>query len=77
MAMSAMDRLTLPVHRAGISPMGEIAGSGIGLRSCHVHEVLTGRPDVPWFELLADNHLANRTQAALYALKEGIADLPE
>jgi len=35
-----------------------IAGVGIGLRSPHVSEVLTQLPDVPWFELLADNHMA-------------------
>lgn len=34
-----------------------IAGAGIGLRTCHIDEVLRERPGVPWFELLADNHL--------------------
>lgn len=36
-----------------------IAGAGIGLRSTHIAEVLEHRPPVPWFELLADNHLAS------------------
>lgn len=35
-----------------------ISGVGIGLRSPHINEVLTTRPEVPWFELLADNHMA-------------------
>jgi hypothetical protein len=29
-----------------------------GLRTCHVDQVLDALPGVPWFELLADNHLA-------------------
>jgi hypothetical protein len=35
-----------------------ISGAGIGLRTCHIDEVLRDVPAVPWFELLADNHLA-------------------
>jgi uncharacterized protein (UPF0276 family) len=35
-----------------------IAGAGIGLRSCHIDQVLRELPDVSWFELLADNHMA-------------------
>jgi uncharacterized protein (UPF0276 family) len=35
-----------------------IAGAGIGLRTCHIDEVLREQPAVSWFELLADNHLA-------------------
>ena len=35
-----------------------ISGAGIGLRTCHIEEVLNHLPPVPWFELLADNHLA-------------------
>lgn len=34
-----------------------IAGTGIGLRSPHINEILSDLPPVPWFELLADNHL--------------------
>ncbi|MDH5409607.1 MAG: DUF692 domain-containing protein [Gammaproteobacteria bacterium] len=34
-----------------------ISGTGIGLRHCHIGDVLQDKPDVPWFELLADNHL--------------------
>lgn len=34
-----------------------ISGVGVGLRSPHVNEILTDLPSVPWFELLADNHL--------------------
>jgi len=35
-----------------------IAGAGIGLRHCHLEQMLRERPPVPWLELLADNHLA-------------------
>lgn len=34
-----------------------ISNTGIGLRSPHINEILTDLPVVPWFELLADNHL--------------------
>ncbi len=33
-----------------------ILGCGVGLRSPHIDEILETQPDVPWFELLADNH---------------------
>lgn len=33
-------------------------GAGIGLRGQHIPEVIQNLPDVPWFEILADNHLA-------------------
>ncbi|MFT6898559.1 MAG: hypothetical protein ACJA13_002981 [Paraglaciecola sp.] len=35
-----------------------ISGAGIGLRNTHVDEILLTRPNVPWFEVLADNHIA-------------------
>jgi len=35
-----------------------ISGVGIGLRSQHINEILATLPNIPWFELLADNHLA-------------------
>ncbi len=34
-----------------------VSGTGIGLRSPHINEILTDLPSIPWFELLADNHL--------------------
>ena len=34
-----------------------VLGTGIGLRSPHINEILTDLPSIPWFELLADNHL--------------------
>lgn len=34
-----------------------ISGVGLGLRSPHVNEILTDLPAIPWFELLADNHM--------------------
>jgi len=48
-------RSTTVVSRA---ERGSIAGVGVGLRSPHVSEILSELPDVPWFELLADNHMA-------------------
>lgn len=33
-------------------------GAGIGLRGQHIPEVIQKLPEVPWFEILADNHLA-------------------
>jgi len=38
--------------------VGEPTGAGVGLRGCHMAEILDHGSDVPWFELLADNHLA-------------------
>lgn len=35
-----------------------ISGTGIGLRSAHVDEILRDQPQIPWLELLADNHMA-------------------
>lgn len=31
---------------------------GLGLRSSHIEQVLSERPDIPWFEVLLDNHTA-------------------
>lgn len=39
------------------SSSAPIAGVGLGLRSPHINEILTNLPDIPWFELLADNHM--------------------
>jgi len=36
-----------------------VSGTGIGLRSPHINEILTDLPSIPWFELLADNHLVD------------------
>ncbi len=37
-----------------------LVGTGVGLRGPHVPALLAEAPDVPWFELLTDNHLADR-----------------
>lgn len=37
---------------------GGIRGVGLGLRSPHIEGILRDLPEVPWFEVLADNHLA-------------------
>ena len=34
-------------------------GIGVGLRSAHVDHILKHRPNVQWFELLADNHIVD------------------
>lgn len=34
-----------------------ISNTGIGLRHCHIDLVHETRPVVPWFEILADNHM--------------------
>jgi len=36
-----------------------IKGAGLGLRSCHYQEIFETKPDVPWFELLSDNYMAD------------------
>jgi len=47
--------MTPPSGRQGRGP---IRGAGIGLRSLHHETILRERPDVPWFEVLVDNYLA-------------------
>jgi uncharacterized protein (UPF0276 family) len=37
----------------------DIAGAGLGLRSSHYQEIFETQPDVPWFELLSDNYMAD------------------
>jgi len=34
-----------------------IKGAGLGLRSSHFKTILDDRPDVPWYEILADNYM--------------------
>lgn len=34
-----------------------LTGAGVGLRAQHFQTVLSSKPDIPWFELLADNYL--------------------
>ena len=35
-----------------------LTGTGLGLRSAQITQVLSQQPPVPWFEILADNHTA-------------------
>jgi uncharacterized protein (UPF0276 family) len=57
--MTMTARLVRDPNHAPTGPRDpRIAGAGIGLRTRHIAEVLEQLPDVPWFELLADNHLA-------------------
>jgi uncharacterized protein (UPF0276 family) len=35
-----------------------VSGAGIGLRLCHLDQLVAERPALRWLELLADNHLA-------------------
>jgi uncharacterized protein (UPF0276 family) len=46
----------------------------VGLRLPHLEQILEQRPEVPWFELLADNHLDN--PHALPKLERLRADYP-
>lgn len=41
------------------SPSHPIQGAGLGLRSSHYQEIFETKPDVPWFELLTDNYMAD------------------
>ncbi len=53
--------MNLPAITAAHAPasaLGGIQGVGLGLRSAHIDGILQHRPNVPWFEILADNHLA-------------------
>ena len=36
-----------------------LQGVGLGLRSPHINQILRQQPDIPWFELLIDNHLVD------------------
>lgn len=40
-----------------VSQRAPIAGVGVGLRGPHLPWIAEHRPEVPWFEALADNHL--------------------
>lgn len=50
-----------------------ISGTGIGLRSQHIADILSQQPDIPWLEILADNHLARGGLTA--ARMDAIAEL--
>lgn len=53
-------------------PGASIRGTGIGLRTTHIQEVLSTQPSTPWFELLGDNHFAagGRIPLQVEALRE-------
>lgn len=40
-------------------PSDTIQGVGIGLRSPHINQIIDQQPDIPWLELLIDNHLVD------------------
>jgi uncharacterized protein len=44
---------------AACSTPSALTGTGLGLRGTHIDQVLTEKPDVAWFEILADNHIAS------------------
>jgi uncharacterized protein len=48
-----------PATAAACSKPGALTGTGLGLRGTHIDQVLTEKPDVAWFEILADNHTAS------------------
>ncbi len=43
----------------GVFTAQSIKGAGLGLRSSHYQEIFETQPDVPWFELLSDNYMAD------------------
>lgn len=49
-----------------------VRGVGLGLRNAHISEILQTLPEVPWFEVLADNHTARGglVPAQLAAIRE-------
>ncbi len=50
-----------------------LCGVGVGLRGPHVPAILKNKPDVPWFELLTDNHL---TEGGVFSFQaEAISEL--
>ena len=58
-------RCAAPLDRSGVSYFGMdeltsvpgLTGSGIGLRSPHVDEILAARPPVDWLEVHAENYM--------------------
>jgi uncharacterized protein (UPF0276 family) len=49
---------------AGALCAADIAGAGIGLRSQHYQDILTTRPQIPWFEALTENYLGGGSPLA-------------
>jgi len=45
-------------HSFNLKPPS-ISGAGLGLRSSHYQEIFDTKPNVPWFELLSDNYMAD------------------
>lgn len=64
----ALNTVARSIERA-TSP---IQGAGVGLRTAHIDEILQTCPEVPWFEILADNHTARGglVPAQLTAVRE-------
>lgn len=52
-----MNEPTAADQTAGDSVGMTIAGCGIGLRREHYQDVLEGRPEVPWFEVISENFM--------------------
>ena len=40
-------------------PVSKLSGAGLGLRSSHYQHIFDTKPNVPWFELLSDNYMAD------------------
>jgi len=47
-------------------PRRHFADVGVGLRAQHFQEIVTNSPDIPWFEILADNYLTAGGPALRY-----------
>lgn len=47
-----------------------LTGCGLGLRALHIETILTTKPNIPWFEILADNFLQPGSLAPLLEIRE-------
>ena len=52
----------------------QLNGTGIGFRPEHAMQILTELPDIPWFELLIDNYMADN--ASLSPIDKLVEDYP-
>jgi uncharacterized protein (UPF0276 family) len=52
-----------------------LAGTGVGLKSCHVDEIINAGEGIRWFEILLDHHLV-KGGAALHSLERLRCNFP-
>lgn len=49
-----------------LPPKNTISGVGIGLRQPHFKEIITGKPNIPWFEAHTENYFHPHSPSSLY-----------